>query len=104
MVSDGTGNYILLNNWDVVAWYGQSLDNKPYLSVDNKGNLYTTDPEGYRVLHFTTSGTFVNYFGDFGAAANGFNLPTGIVVDGNGGMWIADAGNGRIMHFTLASP
>ncbi len=101
MTQDTTGNYVPLNNWEVVAWYGQSLDNKPFLAVDDNGNLFTTDPEGYRVLHFTTRGTFVNYFGDYGTGANGFNLPTGIITDGKGGLWIADAGNARIMHFTL---
>jgi sugar lactone lactonase YvrE len=99
--SDVSGNYFASNSWDVVAWYGQSLDNKPYIAVDDQGNLYTTDPEGYRVLHFTTSGTFVNFFGDYGVNPNQFNLPTGIVTDGNGGVWIADAGNNRIMHFTI---
>jgi sugar lactone lactonase YvrE/4-amino-4-deoxy-L-arabinose transferase-like glycosyltransferase len=101
MIADASGNYLPLNNWEVVAWYGQSLDNKPFLAVDNNGNLYTTDPEGYRVLHFTTTGIFVNYFGDYGTGTNGFNLPTGIIVDEKGGVWIADAGNGRIMHFSL---
>jgi sugar lactone lactonase YvrE len=101
MAGDVNGDYLPLNTWDVVAWYGQSLDNKPFIAVDDKGNLYTTDPEGYRVLHFTSVGTFINYFGDYGIGANGFNLPTGIIVDGKGGFWIADAGNGRIMHFSL---
>ncbi|OGO12655.1 MAG: hypothetical protein A2Y53_01745, partial [Chloroflexi bacterium RBG_16_47_49] len=101
MVADGNGGYLPLINWEVVAWYGQSLDNKPYLAVDNNGNVFTTDPEGYRVLHFTSTGTFVNYFGDFGAGTNGFNLPTGITLDDTGGVWIADAGNGRILHFSL---
>lgn len=101
MVPDANGSYLPLNNWEVVAWYGQSLDNKPFVAVDNNGNLFTTDPEGYRVLHFTTIGTFVDYFGDYGTGTNGFNLPTGIIVDGKGGVWIADAGNGRIMHFSL---
>lgn len=101
MTPDSSGNYVPLKNWEVVAWYGQSLDNKPYIAVDENGNLYTTDPEGYRVLHFTTDGTFINYFGDYGTGTNGFNLPAGIVTDGKGGVWIADAGNGRIMHFTI---
>ena len=101
MAGDINGDYLPLNTWDVVAWYGQSLDNKPFLAVDDNGNLYATDPEGYRILHFTTVGTFVNYFGDYGIGANGFDLPTGIITDGNGGVWIADAGNGRIMHFSL---
>jgi sugar lactone lactonase YvrE len=101
MTADTSGNYIPLKNWEVIAWYGQSLDNKPFLTVDDNGNLYTTDPEGYRVLHFTTAGIFVNYFGDYGTGTTGVNLPTGIIVDGKGGVWIADAGNGRVMHFSL---
>jgi 4-amino-4-deoxy-L-arabinose transferase-like glycosyltransferase/sugar lactone lactonase YvrE len=101
MTKDANGTYIPYINWDIVAWYGQSLDNKPFLAVDTNGNLYTTDPEGYRVLHFNTSGTFINFFGDYGTGANGFDLPTGIVVDGKGGVWIADAGNNRIMHYSL---
>jgi sugar lactone lactonase YvrE/4-amino-4-deoxy-L-arabinose transferase-like glycosyltransferase len=100
MTPDGSGNYSPLIRWEVVAWYGQSLDNKPYLSVDNMGNLYTTDPEGNRILHFTTTGTFINYFGDYGTDPNSFNLPTGITTDNTGGIWVADAGNGRIMHFS----
>jgi sugar lactone lactonase YvrE len=101
MVADASGSYLPLINWEVVGWYGQSMDNKPYLAVDNNGNLFTTDPEGYRVLHFTNTGTFVNYFGDFGTGPNSFNLPIGIISDGSGGIWIADAGNGRVMHFVI---
>lgn len=101
MSKDAGGTYNPLNNWDVVAWYGQSLDNKPFLAVDNNGNLYATDPEGYRVLHFTTTGTFINYFGDYGTGPNQFDLPTGIIEDGKGGVWISDANNNRIMHFSL---
>jgi sugar lactone lactonase YvrE len=103
MTPDSSGNYTPLKNWEVVAWYGQSLDNKPFLAVDDNGNLYATDPEGYRVLHFKTDGTFINYFGDYGTGTNGFDLPTGIITDGKGGVWIADANNSRIMHFTIPS-
>ncbi len=101
MVPDPSGTYMPLNNWEVYGWYGQSLDNKPFLAVDSSGNIYTTDPEGSRVLHFSTTGTFINYFGDYGSGTNGFNLPTGIITDGKGGVWVADAGNNRILHFTL---
>ena len=101
MVPDSSGTYLPLINWEVYGWYGQSLDNKPFLAVDNNGNLYTTDPDGNRVLRFTTTGTFVNYFGDYGTGTNGFNLPTGIITDSKGGVWVADSGNNRIMHFTM---
>ena len=95
------GEYLPDRNWEMAAWYGQSLDNKPYLALDGKGNLYMTDPEGFRVLQFKTNGEFVRYWGDAGATPETFNLPTGISVDADGGVWITDAGNNRLMHFTL---
>jgi hypothetical protein len=71
--------------------------------VDNNGNVYATDPEGYRVLHFSSTGSFINYFGNFGVGLDGVNLPTGIVIDGKGGLWVADTGNGRVLHYTLTN-
>ena len=53
-------------------------------SVDNNGNLYTTDPEGYRVLHFTTIGNLLIIL-EILELTYGFNLPTGIIVDEEGG-------------------
>lgn len=93
-----------LNTWDVVGWYGQSLDNKPYLAVDSQGYVYATDPEGYRVLQFTSQGDFVRYWGDYSTGPEGFSLVGGIAVDANDGIWVSDAGNNRVMHFTLPSP
>ena len=103
MAPDGSGNYIPFLQWDVVAWYGQSLDNKPYLAVDSNGNLYISDPEGYRILHFNRASSFIDYFGDFGSGENSVNLPTGLAVDAQGGLWVADSGNNRIMHFTFSA-
>jgi uncharacterized protein (TIGR03663 family) len=101
MAPDDSGNYIPLLNWEVVAWYGESLDNKPYLAVDSSGNLYVSDPEGFRILHFTRTGTFIDYFGDYGAGSNTFNLPTGLSVDSQDGLWVVDSANNRVMHFTI---
>jgi len=103
-VPDEAEGYVPKTTWDVYAWYGQSLDNKPYMDVDSNGILYTTDPEGYRVLQFETNGEFVQYWGDLGDTTSTFNLPTGIAVDGTGGVWIVDSGNSRIMHFNLLEP
>ncbi len=40
------GNYLPVKEWEVYAWFGESLDNKPYLDIDQQGFLYVTDPEG----------------------------------------------------------
>jgi len=98
------GVFVPQSSWEIVGWYGQSLDNKPYLAVDRKDHIFVTDPEGYRVLEFTTSGQFIRYWGDYSTAADGFDLPTGIAVDSQGGVWVADTNNSRILHFTLPSP
>ena len=33
---DDQGQYSPLRSWDLQAWYGQSLENKPYLTVDTR--------------------------------------------------------------------
>ncbi len=90
-----------LKQWDVAAWYGQSLDNKPFIAVDNKGRVFVTDPEGYRVIEYTTDGQLVQTWGDYGADATTFGIPAGIAVDTEGHIWVTDAGSNRIMRFTV---
>jgi predicted membrane-bound mannosyltransferase/DNA-binding beta-propeller fold protein YncE len=101
---DEFGNFNPLKSFDVAAWYGQSLDNKPYLAVNQDGLLFVADPEGYRVLVFKTSGEFLNYWGDYGAGDNQFGLAAAVGVDGEGGVWVSDAGNSRVMHFSYPLP
>jgi DNA-binding beta-propeller fold protein YncE len=98
---DASGEYRPLRQWDMAAWYGQSRDNKPYLAVGGSDTLYVTDPEGARILEFTTEGEFIRYFGNFGSALDGFGLAAGVAADPQGGLWVTDAGNSRLMHFTL---
>jgi len=94
-------SYVPQAQWDIVGWYGQSVENKPYLAASEAGQVFVADPEGSRVLEFGPEGEFVRGWGDFGTGPNGFGLAAGVGVDGAGGVWVADAGNHRIMHFTL---
>jgi sugar lactone lactonase YvrE len=98
------GSYSPFRSWDVQAWYGQSLDNKPYLAVDDQVSVFIADPEGYRILQFTAEGESVRSWGDFGAGLETFGMPASVAWDLNGGVWVTDAANGRIMHFTLPVP
>jgi uncharacterized protein (TIGR03663 family) len=91
-----------VREWRVEGWYGQSLDNKPYLAVSPKGDVCASDPEGYRVLCFDETGQFTQGWGDFGGTDSTFDLPTGLDFDEAGGLWVVDAGNGRVMRFSLA--
>jgi DNA-binding beta-propeller fold protein YncE len=98
---DGDGSFEPLNSWDIYGWYGQSLDNKPYLAADEQIHIFATDPEGVRVLEFTSEGEIVRYWGDYSVGNDGFGLVGAIAVDPAAGVWISDAGNNRIMHFNM---
>ena len=43
-----------LLSWDVSAWFGKSLDNKPYIAVDTYQHVFIADPDGYRVIEFSS--------------------------------------------------
>ena len=90
-----------LRQWDIAGWYGESLDNKPFIAVDAENHVFVTDPEGYRVLEFTSEGEFIQAWGDYGESLQGFGLASGIAVDSEGNVWVTDAGNHRVMKFIL---
>jgi uncharacterized protein (TIGR03663 family) len=98
--TDGFG-YSPAYQWDVSAWYGEALDNKPYLAVSPAGQIYITDPSSFRVIEFDASGTFVQAWGDYGDGAGNFGLPSGIAVDSQGRVWVSDPVNDRILHFQI---
>ena len=85
--------------WAFEGWYGQSIENKPYLAVGPEDQFCVTDPEGDRVLCFDKEGEFLFGWGSFGSAANQFNLPSGIAFDSDGAVWVVDSGNNRVMRF-----
>ena len=87
--------------WDVFGWYGQSLDNKPFIAVNAAGHVFVTDPEQYRVIEFTSDGGVIRTWGDFGDTDSTFGLASGIAVDAQGHIWVTDSANNRIMRFTL---
>lgn len=97
---DGT-LYFPLDQWDIAGWYGQSLDNKPFIAVDNNGSVFVTDPESYRILQFSTSGEFIRSWGDFGYDDESIGLAAAVTVDQEGFVWITDAGNHRVMRFSM---
>lgn len=88
-----------LGEWRVEAWYGQSINNKPYLATDAEGRVYVSDPEGYRVLIFSSSGGYLNRFGQYGTDVGSLGLPNGLAIDADGNLWVADAGNHRILQY-----
>jgi sugar lactone lactonase YvrE len=68
--------------------------------VDKNGNVYLTDPTGFRVLVFGPDGSFKMTFGDLGTDEKSFQLPIGIAVDDNGNVYVSDAALSRVLRFT----
>jgi len=94
--------YVPLKSWDINGWYGQALDNKPYVAVDGeRGRLLVADPEGYRILEFTAEGEFVRYWGDYSLGTDGFALVSGLAFAPDGTVWVSDGVNNRLYHFVL---
>lgn len=87
--------------WDVFGWFGQSLDNKPFIAVNDDLHVFVTDPESYRVIEFTPEGEVVRVWGDYGDSESSFGLTSGIAVDAEGHVWVTDGVFNRVLRFTL---
>lgn len=87
--------------WDVFGWFGQSLDNKPSIAVNNDLHVFITDPEGYRVMEFDPNGELLRVWGEYGETSTGLGLASGIAVDPEGNIWVTDGAFNRVMRFTL---
>lgn len=99
--TDGALSFIPNKQWDVYGWFGQSLENKPFIAVNNDLHVFITDPDGFRVMEFDPNGELVRTWGDFGDNASSFGLPSGIAVDNDGHVWVTDSVYNRMMRFTL---
>lgn len=93
-----------------------SLDSPAGVAVDSAGNLYISDRHNHRIREVSVSGmittlagsgtpTFAGGFGGDGAAATAASLasPTGISVDTNGDVYIADSKNQRVRQISNGS-
>jgi predicted membrane-bound mannosyltransferase/DNA-binding beta-propeller fold protein YncE len=90
---------VFLTKWDVEGWYGQSLDNKPYLTFGQDSLLYVSDPELSRIIVYTPTGEVVATWGMEGQDQTSLFFPTGLAADQEGGLWVSDTKNNRVQYF-----
>ncbi len=76
--------------------YGYPVD----LVVDTDGYVYVTDSTD-RVQKFDTDGNFIATWGKYGWEDGEFQNPSGIAIDHDGHIYVADNGNCRIQKFDL---
>jgi uncharacterized protein (TIGR03663 family) len=103
MLPNGTDSFSYTTNieWDISAWFGDSLDNKPFLAVDENYHTFVADPILGRVLEFDPEGNFLRAWGSYGTGPAEIGVVGGLAVDADGDVWVSDALNNRLMHFSL---
>ncbi|MBX3000339.1 MAG: NHL repeat-containing protein [Caldilineaceae bacterium] len=83
------------------------------VAVDGVGNLYVSDSNNHRVLVYlaasgdTTADVVIGQGGDFttgvankgGISAESLNYPYGLLVDGDGNLYVADLDNNRVLGY-----
>lgn len=100
----GDNEFFFMKEWTVEGWYGESLENKPYIAISSDDNICLTDPEGFRVLCFSKEGSYIIGWGDYGATDSRFGLLSGVSFTDDGKIWVADPGNNRVMLFESPLP
>ena len=80
------------------------------VTLDGQGNLYVADAAASTVLEFklnaatgtySSTGTTVAGAGGAGSGANQLSGPDALALDSHGNLFIADAGNNRVVEYTL---
>ena len=86
-------------------------------ALDSSGGLYVVENNNHRVLYFpsgtTTAsrvygqgGNFITKDANYPAgvvSADSLNLPIGVATDSSGGLYVADAGNNRVLYYPSGS-
>lgn len=96
----GDGFFQVVREWPIAGWYGQSLENKPFIAVGPDSVNCVTDPEGSRVLCFDIEGEFLTGWESSISENILFGNLSGIVFDDDCSLWVSDSTNGTIMHFS----
>lgn len=91
--------YIPITEFSVEAWFGQSLENKPFLTFSPYGTIIISDPEGSRLLEFTTEGKFIRGWHDLAVSSEFFSQPYGLDFDPEGNLWVSDSSMHILMRF-----
>ncbi len=112
-ISTVAGNGSYGHSGDGAAATAARLRSPRGVAVDGDGNLYIADSSSHRIRKVdadtdfisTVAGNGAGGFGGDGAAADAaqLNFPTGVAVDGDGNLYIADTDNHRIRKVDASS-
>src|ERR1039457_4299530 len=115
---DATGRITPFAGTGTAGWSGDggpataaTLFGPQGLRADAAGNVYVADQENYRIRKINAQGIISTvagsgqpgFSGDGPALAASLSLPSDVVLDGKGNLYIADSNNGRLRVVNLTS-
>lgn len=69
-------------------------------TADSKGVIYSADEHRNVVVRVKTTGETVGYWGEGGSRPGQLNAPSGICLDADENLWIANTRSHRVDHYT----
>lgn len=70
------------------------------MALDGDGGLYVADSRNNRIVHLDSSGTSTSVWGTYGTGIYQFILPTDVIVDQYGQLFVIDSGSHSVRKFT----
>lgn len=70
------------------------------IAINDAGLIYLASYYSAAIAFLDTEGNFLQQKGSFGSGSDQFAYPSGIDLDEEGNIWVADAGNSRIKKFS----
>jgi sugar lactone lactonase YvrE len=100
----------VIGSTDAVTATAARFNNPTGVALDGSSNIFVADSGNDTIREITTAGVVSTFAGTAGASgstnntgpAARFNLPTGVAVDTNYNVYVADAGNELIRKITSA--
>lgn len=92
-------NYTQIGAFDVEAWFGGGIENKPYITVSPQNTIIISDPESGRLLEFALDGTFLSGWEGLSLSSDTYSQPYGLDFDSENNLWVSDAASNMILRF-----
>jgi DNA-binding beta-propeller fold protein YncE len=93
-----------LTSFPVPNLSGHARIVKNGVALDSAGNIYLTNPQDSTVEILSNGGRLLGILGHPGSDDGGFNAPSGIYVDRDDRIFVADTANRRVQLFQFNNP